>query len=286
MKHTMTLIGIGVAAVLFSSAALAQKAPLAKPVQEKKNTRHIKMMKIENGKKMELDTVLTGNDVFVWNGDTINPPKNLKHGEHAVAGMSNQFDVKVDSKNGAEKIMIFKHKDGEGNDPIIMKMGSDEDFEILTENVDSLGKKVVVRKRMKHGSPDRMIYFNDAEGMHFPPVPPPPPAPPVPHIKTLKMQHGGRVIDLNDPNILSYKKKSLSGDREKIEIIRKKSDGPELMNFNFNDEFEMPEAPEAPDHIMQFEGNGERMKVIKKDVKVDGKDAKEIKVEVESQENK
>lgn len=72
MKNTFALLGMGLAAFLLSSPAIAQNT------KETKETRHIKMTKIENGKKMELDTVLTGNDVFIWNGDTIGPAEHIK----------------------------------------------------------------------------------------------------------------------------------------------------------------------------------------------------------------
>ena len=75
MKNTLALPGMGLAVILLSTVAFAQKAPKPKGTN---NTRHIKMKKIENGKTMELDTVLYSNDVFVWNGDTINQVKHIK----------------------------------------------------------------------------------------------------------------------------------------------------------------------------------------------------------------
>lgn len=110
------------------------------------------MTKIENGKKMELDTVLTGNDVFIWNGDTIGPAKHIKRFSPSGFDKMHNIDVKVDRKDGKEKVMIYKH---------------------------------------------------------FPPMPPEPPMPPMPpmrHFKMMKGTNSGRVIDLNDPNIISYKK--------------------------------------------------------------------------------
>jgi hypothetical protein len=168
MKNTFALLGMGLAAILLSSSAIAQNT------KETNETRHIKMTKIENGKKMELDTVLTGNDVFIWNGDTIGPAKHIKRFSPSGFDKMHNIDVKVDRKDGKEKVMIYKH---------------------------------------------------------FPPMPPEPPMPPMPpmrHFKMMKGTNSGRVIDLNDPNIISYKKKNMSGDREKIEIIRKKSLGKEI----------------------------------------------------------
>lgn len=233
MKNTMALLGMGLAVMLLSSELSAQKAP---EVKDSKKSRHIRMTKIENGKTMKLDTVLTGDDVFIWNGDTINPVKHIKKFSPSGFDKLQHIDVNVDRKGGKEKVMIFRHKDR-----------------------------------------------NDGDGnmRHFPPVPP---VPPVPHVRMMKMKHAGKTINLNDPNIISYKKKDMSGDREKIEIIRKKSAEPENMNFDF--EFEAPEPPEAPVNIREFKGDNQKMKIMEKEIKVDGKKGKEIKVEVETEENK
>jgi hypothetical protein len=121
-----------------------------------------------------------------------------------------------------------------------------------------------------------------------PPPPPAPPVPPFPHMKVMKMQHGGQTIDLNDPNIVSYKKKDVKGGMEKIEIIRKKSENQENMMFNFNGDSELmvPEAPEAPEFNWESEGDSIRMKIIEKRKVIKGKNGKEIEINVETEENK
>jgi hypothetical protein len=223
MKNTFALLGMGLATFLLSSSAIAQKT------QESKETRHIKMIKIENGKKMELDTVLTGDDVFVWNGDTLNPVKHIKRFSPSGFDKMHNIDIKVDRRDGKE-----------------------------------------------------MIFFDGENMKNFPPMPP---WPPMRHMKMIKGANSGRVIDLNDPNIISYKKKDMSGDREKIEIIRKKSETPEHTNFEFefNDELVAPEPPES---IREFEDNNRKMKITEKDIELNGRKSKEIKVEVETEENK
>jgi hypothetical protein len=161
-------------------------------------------------------------------------------------------------------------------------MDSGDDMEIVTEDIDSLGKRIVVRKRVKDGEGNHMMFFN-GEGMkHFPPIPP---VPPVPHVKMMKMQHSGRVIDLNDPKILSYKKKELSGNREKIEIIREKSDESENMNFNFNFD-EAVDAPAGPVIIHDMDVDSPVKKEIKREIKIEKKAGKKIEEEKKSEENK
>lgn len=189
--------------------------------QEAKKTRHIKMTKIENGKKMEIDTVLTGNDVFVWNGDTINPEKHIK-------GFSpSEFD-----KRHPEKV----HR-------VIMHADSGEDVRVINEEEDTLGQKIIIHKRMRNGDEkDHLIYLDGPDNGHFPPVPP---VPLIPHIKRFKGMHSSKMINLNDPNVISFKKKDISGGREKIEIIRKKATDADNMNvdIDIDDALQVPVPP-------------------------------------------
>ena len=284
MKNTLLSFGLAGITTALLSFTFVQKSD---EVQEPKKTRHIKMLKMENGKKMELDTVLTNDDVFVWNGDTVNPVKHMRKVNPSGFDKMEKFDVKVERQDGKEKVMVFKHKDGKGGEPMIWHMDSDDDMEILTEDNDSTGKRIVVRKRIKDGDGNQVFYFKNGDMRHFPPMPPVPPVPPVPHMRMMKMQHSGQIINLNDPNIISFKKKEMSGDREKIEIIRKKSEAPEDMTFGFNFDNELaPPPPPAPEMIRELENDNQKMKIMEKEIKVDGKKGKEIKVEIENKENK
>ncbi len=234
MKNTLLSIGLAGITTTLLSFTFIQKSD---EVQEPRKERHIKMTKIENGKKVELDTVLTHDDVFVWNGDTINPPK---HSKRIGSGNKMQHpDVKVYHQDGKEEVMIIKHRGGKPGEPMIWNMDSG-DMEIVTEDVDSLGKRIVVRKQIKDGDLDYNYFFDDGELNHFPPMPP---------VSHMRMRHSGKIIDLNDPNVISYKKKDLKDGREKIEIIRKKTAEPEesTFNFEFDDEMMPPPPPPSPD---------------------------------------
>jgi hypothetical protein len=278
----MALFGIGLAAVLFSSSAFAQKTPEAK---ETKKTRHIKMMKIENGKKMELDTVLTGNDVFIWNGDTLNPAKHTKKFNSSGFDKLRHIDVEVEDNDGNENVRIFRHRGGKPGEPMILQTDSDNDVQLFSDmEGDSIQKKIVIHKRLKHGN-DEDMYLNGPDMRHFPPMPPMPPAP---HMKMLKRAQSGRVIDLNDPNIISYRKKDLSGGREKIEIIRKKSEGLDNMDFNFQFDNDMmvPEPPEPPVFMNELNNDEGDLKVIRKEKKVEEQKDQKIEEETAPKENK
>jgi len=223
MKHRLTIFGLaGLIAMLFSSVMMAQNESDAK---DAKKTRRVKLEKIENGIKMQLDTVLAGDDVFLWNGDTIDCNKMNKHFRHDAFKKLKHLKVAVDSDENGENVMI---------DP------------------------------------------------GFPPMPSMPPQ------EMRRWRQDNRVIDLNDPAIISFRKKDLKGGLEKIEIIRKKSEGPENMNFNFRNEDELmpPIPPEAPEIIKEFKNGKPEIKIIRKEKKQEGNAGKENEEKVGPEENK
>jgi len=272
MKNTLLTFGIaGFAAVLLSSFVLSENDDNG---QNPKKGRHVRMVKIENGKKMEIDTVFATNDIFVWQGDTINPMK------HKAGMMVHSFG----KGDGKANVMVFKHKDGEKGEPVFFDMETADNMDVLIDSNDTTSKKIMIRK-MKRGAPDgNVMFFNGMGPDHFPPVPPVPPMPPVPH--NMKFKHSGKVIDLNDPNVISYKKKDLSGGRERIEIIRKKTD--ESENETFHIQFDgqnlmAPEAPDAPEMIWESKDDSVKTKIIERKKIIKGKEGKEIEVKVETE---
>jgi hypothetical protein len=83
------------------------------------------------------------------------------------------------------------------------------EWEEIIEN-DST-KKIVVMKRRSGDQENRMMVA---------PLPPGAPVPPMAPGMRFLQHRSGNVIDLSDPGVISYKKKKLSGGREKITIIR------------------------------------------------------------------
>jgi len=279
MKNTLHTFGIaGIAAVLFSSFVFVENNDNA---QNPKKTRHVRLVKIENGKKMQIDTVFTNDNVFVWNGDTINPVKRFKPGERVDFKI-----IKHGNIDGKGNVMFFIDKKGEKDGPDMMNMRPEDEMEFISDDGDTVGKKIMIRK-MKGGPKDHMIFFNEMGPKHFPPVPPVPPVPPAPPVQhIMKFKHTGQVIDLNDPGVVSFKKKDLKGGLEKIEIIRKKADE-NTADFDFQfdgDDFMVPEPPEAhemPDFDFHSIDDSLKMKIIEKKKIINGKNGKEIEVEVE-----
>lgn len=253
MKNKMKLLAIGSLSAIFMIPCLA----FAQNGDQKK-TRHIRMTKIENGKKMEIDTVLTGDDVFVWNGDTLNPEKHIKRFSPS------EFDkLHAPGMNPRQKdVKIYRHRGGANGEPFIMHGDSAEEFQIITDDGDTLGKKFIIHKMRRNGEQrDQLIYRHNLRGDNFPPVPP---APPVPHIKMFRHQ-SGNGINLNDPNVISYKKKDIGGGKEKIEIIRKKTNETEEMNVDIEMDhlMDVPEPPMPPslDEEQEDQGNLQREKI-------------------------
>lgn len=273
MKNKLLTLGIaGMTAMLFSSFVFTENND---NVQPPKKSRHVRLVKIENGKKMQIDTVFTNDDVFVWNGDTINPVKHITPG-----GNANFKVIRHGMKDGKDKVMVFVDRKDENGGPNMMNMRPEDEMEFISDDSDTVGKKIMVRK-MKGGPKDHTIFFNEMGPQHLPPVPP---LSPVPH--AMKFKHAGQVIDLNDPGVVSFKKKDLKGGLEKIEIIRKKADE-KTADFDFKfdgDDFMVPEPPEAhemPDFDFHSIDDSLKMKIIEKKKIINGKNGKEIEVEVE-----
>ncbi len=162
------------------------------PPRMKKKKKHVNLVKVDgDGNVTRLDTVLTDRDFFVWNGDTIDGLNKLKW--LSDEDFNFDFDFNADSEN----VFVMKHlKHGM---PMIYEFRSKGDS---TKNI-----------RIK-------IPGDELPGIPHPPLPPMPPH--VPRI--FHFEKDANVIDLSDPGIISFKKKDLSGDREKIIIIRDKSE--------------------------------------------------------------
>lgn len=238
MKQIIFIIGFLLGSFLLFSSFSLRETPQDPPRGEKgeKAKRHIRLEKIENGEKTVLDTLIEGDQVFVWKGDTI--------------GLANEFKW-----IGKEKIEL-----------------------------DSIHKNFEFRFLESDGPGDKRFMF----------APHPPNAPQMPHVVRLQKNLRGNVIDLGDPGIISYKKKKLSGGREKITIVRNEPSEKEIEKDVLitipdaaNPEFRMSAA--SP-------GKMKTIKVIKKDdgemeiaededVKIQRKDGKVMVIRKKIEEN-
>jgi hypothetical protein len=236
---------------------------------------------MEDGKKMELDTIIGADDVFVWNGDTINPGRHIKGFSPSEFDKMHNPEGWQDRRDKMRNLERRMERLGQDN---LRHMDSSRMVQIFTEEEeDSTGKKIIIHKRLKDGNiEDRIIHLKGHNGNHFPPVPP---MPPMPRMGMFEGDNNKGTIDLNDPDIISFKKKKMSGDREKIEIIRKKSQADENMNFNFqmNDDLGVPEPPEAPEFDFDFDFDESTGEVIEEKI-IEEEKNDSIQLEKESNE--
>ncbi len=173
--------------------------------------RHVKMVKVENGEKTVLDTLIIGDEAdFTWI-DELDLPCQL---DSSLKRKLNRFR--------------YEFSDGENEEVFVFAPG-DRSFMRHRENrimmkdtiMEGDSARAVVMIRRGDGPMERNRRFRHDRAFVHAPKPPYPPMP----IKFLDRHPDDKmVIHLDDPNVISYKKKDLSGGREKIEIIRKKQE--------------------------------------------------------------
>jgi hypothetical protein len=200
--------------------------------------------------------------------------------------MDMNFEFTVDEDDDGN---VFIMKSGKTKRaPMIYEFKSDDDstqsykFEVIADDNDAHNNVMVW-----HGKkgPDHIMV-------------PPHPArvPQVPDVMFMHKDKSDNVIDLSDPGVISFKKKKMSGDREKITIIRKK---PEVKNVEKKEEIIIngvgdaavfaPKAPVKAHTVKVIKKNGDDFQVIKDgevlhlddvdaDLKVVKKDGKIIRI--------
>jgi hypothetical protein len=199
MKKGISLIGI-LAVVLFLATSFSLRENPQDPPRGAK--KHIKLIKEKNGQKMELDTILEGDQILVWDGDTI--------GKHLKIDKEDVFSVRLDSLQKTSTLeYAVSGKDGKGVHKIVMLKSNYGEPEVFEFKGDSKSNAVW----MSVDSDNKMPHTAGVSKIVS-----------APHIKAIKTAPGRNVIDLSDPGIISYEKKKLSGGREKIEIIRHEVD--------------------------------------------------------------
>ncbi len=258
MKRILTTTTFFVCCIFLLSSFSLMENP-QDPPHSKKKTRHINLVRVDDdGNKTELDTIIEGDDVFVWNGDTIGNAKGFKwssDGDFDFDSLAElpEFDFDFDiAGDGDEQVFVMKsRKDGKSNHDVMVWHDKD-------------GKRVF------------------APGMVHPPLPPLPPnvphAPGMIHIEKLNQ---GNVIDLSDPGIIEYKKKKISGGREKITIIRHEVDEDEMQQEEIiigGHGMHPPFVVNEDENVKMIEKDGKQIKI--KELKKNGR--KDVEVETET----
>lgn len=255
MKNIFALGATGglAAAMLISSLAYTQD-------QDQQKTRHVMLTKVKDGTIMHLDTVLSGNDVFVWKGDTIDPEKHIR--EFSPSGFDRLHNTdRIDQQRRGR---IYRGRNNRMGERLTLQPDSGPGFRYFSEEGDSAGRKIRIQQRLRNGQgQDHLMYFNGRQTRPFPGAPS---APSAPNFRQFRGQNAAKGINLNDPNVISYKKKDMGGGREKIEIIRKKSKETENFDFERDHLMQVP-APPAPSAVDQEFMNMEQKQMEKESKK-------------------
>lgn len=219
MKRILVIFGIWVVVFLVGSSFSLRENP-QDPPRGKKSEKHIRIVKIdEKGNKVELDTILRGDQVFVWQGDTIGDKMEWNRMEKdgfAFDSLQKDMDFDFDLSNEENFISI---RTGKKDGPMIYKFRSDSDsLETFDIRMLKDGPQGEHNMRMWHGKSGEKRTVDP--GILAPPAPP--------RLRFLGRQREN-VIDLGDDDVISYKRKKLSGGREKVTVIRNeaKETGPE-----------------------------------------------------------
>jgi hypothetical protein len=194
--------------LFLSAAALLTVSTIAQTTAEQQadgNTvkKHLKVVTINDGTTTKIDTVTTGDEEdFTWLGD----PGLEDFFGNGKEGMPPEFPDSLMRKN--MKCFRFDFNDDEKGRHPRMRMfagpdGKERIREFEFKDGDSIRHKIFIHR----GEEERNFGPRMLRTMRIPAYP----------------AHDQDLIDLNDPNILSFERKELSGGREKIEIIRKKT---------------------------------------------------------------
>lgn len=159
----------GITGLLLVMALLLQTGLVGAQEKEAESKRHIQLIKETDGKVTKLDTIIEGDKIFVWQGDTIG--KDLKW-------------ITVEGRQADSDSLLKERKK----------------FLFISEDDETV---------IPEGRFDVKALAAPGE------------------IKVMRKKTESNVIDLSDPGIISYKKKKLSGGREKITIVREEPTGEE-----------------------------------------------------------
>lgn len=296
MKKLLSFTGILGLSILvlnsFNAGALPQDPP-----KSKKTERHIVMVKVDDdGNKTEIDTVLHGDEVFVWNGDTIGGKKDLKwimkdaNLDSIHINLDTDFEYEIDN-DGEGNVFILKS--GKGGKRIIREFKTKGDS----------GMVIDIDEDVLHGDGDDLLWFDRKSGNRIllhPPMP-------APHAVFMQKRNSENIIDLSDPGIISYKKKTKKDGTEQITIVRKipekKNEEDIIMMHQPGDVMFTPSGDvtkkiriiksddDGPEHEnVRIEKSGdEDVKIIRKDgkkimikeIEENGEKKVDVKVEVE-----
>ncbi len=243
MKRILSVVIVAALLVIIHSKTVVAQDP--KTPHKNKTERHIKMVKVDDdGNKTSIDTVITGNAPFIWEGDTVGGKafQRISRNDLATDSM-HEFEFKMESDG---KGMIFMHNGNDCEDfmvppvppvphaPRVMMFNHNQNKNVIDlsdPGIISYDKKLrkdgtekitIVRKQIPEGEELEEDVFIHA------PVPPEPPMHPG-HSKNIKVikHDDGTVHVFEDEKVINVKNeggetKFISEDGKAIHIKEKK----------------------------------------------------------------
>ncbi len=183
--------------------------------EQPEKQRRVKVVNVVNGDRIVLDTLISADEAdFAWI-DELDLRCRL---DSTLTRKLNRFRYEFSDRDNAEVFVCAP-----GARPFMRHRGTRIMMRDSMMDGDSVRTRMMIRRGDRPIAPNRR-FRHDRAFVHVPK----PPYPPM-RIQYLDRHPDDKmVIHLDDPNVISYKKKDLSGGREKIEIIRKKQN--EQMN--------------------------------------------------------
>ena len=225
MKRILSIALLsGYAVLLLSSVAFGQQTtppppPPPPPPKVQKTEKHIKMVKVDdNGKKIELDTILTSDQPFIWNGDTIGGGKDFKFEMAMPPGVQMPPD--------APHVMMLRSRANRNvidlSDPGIISY----DKKIQKDGTEKI---TIVRKQVPEGeeAPEDVLMHapHGADAFYYSTSPK--------HVKTMKVikSDDGTTKIIEDDNVIHMEggegTTKFVGDDGKVIIIKEIKEGDE-----------------------------------------------------------
>jgi hypothetical protein len=167
--------------------------------------KHVKVVIHKDGKTTQIDTTFTSIDGKLPDAKIDSLLKELD-----VAGGGKEME-RIVMVGGPDK-MVWQNKQG-----VTHYCG--DSIKVMIMNKDSLNKHFETKVMQLDKDGNRVIFINGGDGNMMPPMPPFPGHCPV---MIHREFHDRFAFDPNDENIVSYDRKDVGKDMEKITIVRKK----------------------------------------------------------------
>jgi len=130
MKQILSIAALFGITILLTSAITFRNDP-QDHLPQKKEKKHINIVKVENGEEIKIDTVIETGQVFVWNGDTIDAPGKLKWiSEDSEFNFDSTMNINLDFEGMGDK-HVFVVRSDDANKAKVMSWSSEDGNEMI-----------------------------------------------------------------------------------------------------------------------------------------------------------